>query len=213
MKATESKDLKTFKIPIFEKTEKDSQTSNDSSFLEIFCGILNSFGKISSGYNIENRIEILKTARNVTSQTHLYSLNNSYSYEDIDYNKIDLLNKLEFLKLQKNSNRSKGLNHGVKQILENTKLTPPYRTITKFNKFQKSHKILRDSRFHTNFREFYLAAAFHPTTASYIATLTEHMKTLPGETKIFPKQFIEKMASLGDENNIPNLIKLNRFIC
>jgi hypothetical protein len=61
MKATESKDLKTFKIPIFEKTEKESQTCDDSSFLEIFCGILTSFGKISSGYNIENRIEILKS--------------------------------------------------------------------------------------------------------------------------------------------------------
>ena len=95
----------------------------------------------------------------------------------------------------------------MKQILENTKLTPPHGAITKFNEFQKSHKILTDNRFYTNFRVFYLAAAFHPTAASYIDTLTDHIKTLPSETEVFPKQIIEQLAFFGDENQIPDMIK------
>ena len=207
MKATEPKDLKIFKLPIVEKTFKDSQTCDDSSFLDIFCGILTSFGKICSGYNIEKRVEILKQAREVASHTPLYILNNVFSYDDVDYNKIDLLNKLKFLELQKNSSKAKSLNHGVKQILENTDLTPPHGSITKFNEFQESHRILEDSRFQSNFREFYLAAAFHPTAVSYIETLTEHMNTLSKEPKCFPKKIIENLAFLGDENLIPNTIK------
>ena len=207
MKANDSKGLNTLKLPIHEISEKENQSCDDSSFLEIFCAILSSFGKISSGYNIEKRIEILIRARDVTSQTPLYSLKNVYDYNDIDYNKVDLLHKMKFLAIQKSSNKSKSLHHGLKQILENTKLTPPHGAITKFNEFQKSHKILTDNRFYTNFRVFYLAAAFHPTAASYIDTLTDHITTLPSETEVFPKQIIEQLAFFGDENQIPDMIK------